>query len=81
MENVWRKHLLSSATDTLTHFAMSPQRSISLEVLEAVAKMRYALLVVAEVLQLQVNQQGGAFISHTHSLFGLVASKLIAEAR
>ena len=81
MENIWRKQLLSSATDTLTHYSGSSQGIISLEVLEAVAKMRYALLVVAELLQLQVNEQGAAFKGHTQNLYGLAASALLEEAR
>ena len=83
MEAVLRRQLLSSATETLTHFAGSTQqRSVSLEALDAVAKMRYALLVVAELLQLQVNQQGGALVGgHTHYLYGRTASILIEEAR
>ena len=80
MENIWRKQLLSSATTTLTYFSGSSRGIISLEVLEAVAKMRYALLVVAELLRLQVNEQGAAFKGHTHNLYGRAASALL-EAR
>ena len=81
MENIYEKQLLSSATNTLTHFAGSSQRTLSLEVLVAVAKMRYALLVVAELLQLQVNEQGAAFKGHTHNLYGRAASALVEETR
>ena len=81
MDNIWRKQLLSSATVTLTCFAGSSQGTISVEVLEAVAKMCYALLVVAELLQFQVNEQGGDFKGHTHNLYGRTASALIDEAR
>ena len=76
MESILRKQLLSSAAATLSHFAVSSQRSITVEVLEAVAKMRYALMVVAELLQLQVNVQGEA-----HNLYGRAASAVVEEAR
>ena len=75
--------LLTSGLDTLARFSGFTEQDISLELLEGVAKMRYALLVVAQLLQLQVNEAGRApsLPSRTHNLYGSVASILLDEAR
>lgn len=74
--------LLTSAMDTLTRSTGFSHRAISLDVLEGVAKMRYALFVVAKLLQLQINEMGGALASHTQKLlYGSVASNLLEEAK
>ena len=75
--------LLSSGMETLTQFAGFTLQDISLELLEGVAKVRYALLIVAQLIQLQVNEVGGApsFSSHTHNLYRSIASRLLDEAR
>ena len=58
------------------------QRDITLDLLEGVAKVRYALLVVAGLLQQQVNEVGGAFpASHTHIIHGATADRLLQKAR
>ena len=58
------------------------QRDITLDLLEGVAKIRYALLVVADLLQQQVNEMGGASpASYAHIIHGAMANRLIEEAR
>ena len=76
MEAILKRNLLSSATDTLVHSAGVREHTISLDVLESVAKMRYSLLVVAQLLQHRVNEQG-----HNQSLYGLACHRLLEEAR
>jgi hypothetical protein len=71
--------LLKSSADTLT--CLPGFATISLDSLESVARMRYALQVVAELLLLQVNEQGGSLESHTQNLHGRIASVLLEEAR
>ena len=79
MEAVLKRKMLSSATDILTHSAGFTERTISLEILESIAKMRYALLVVSELLHLQVNERERE--EDDHSLYGRIASILIDEAK
>lgn len=74
--------LVTCAIDTLTQFAGFTQSNVSVEVLEAVAKMRYALLVITELLQLRVDEMREASLtSHSHNLYGTVASTLLDKAR
>ncbi|CAI8002393.1 E3 ubiquitin-protein ligase rnf213-alpha [Geodia barretti] len=73
---ILEKNLLTSATDTLAHSAGLTEHTISLEALESVAKMRCCLLVVAELLQLRVNQQG-----HSQFLYGRMVQQLLEETR
>ena len=70
--------LFASAMDEFTGFT---QRDISLDMLEGVARLRYALQVAAELLQMQVKEMGGASASHTHVLHGRVASRLVDATR
>ena len=73
--------LISSAMDVLTKLGGFTQRNLSLDILEGVAKMRYGLSVVAELLQMQVNEVEGTSTRHSQKLYGSVSSRLIAEAR
>ena len=73
--------LVTSAMDVLTKLGGFSQDSVSLDMLEGVAKMRYGLFVVAELLQMQVNEVEGTLASHNQKLYGSVSSRLIAEAR
>ena len=58
------------------------QRDVSLDLLEGVAKLRYGLLVVANLLQQRVNSLGGASsTSHAQVIFGSAANQLLEEAR
>ena len=76
MEFILKRGLLRTAADTLVRSAGVREHTISLDMLESVAKMRYSLLVVAELLQHRVNEQG-----HSQSLHGVVAHRLSKEAR
>lgn len=76
MEIILHKDILNSATCTLTDADGLTLKYISLEVLESVAKMRYALFVVAELLLCRVNGQAGAI-----NLHGRAASGLTEQAR
>ena len=76
MEAILKRNLLSSATDTLVRSTGVRVHAISLDMLESVAKMRYSLLVVAELLQHRLNEQG-----HSQSLYGVVVHRLLEEAR
>ena len=76
MEAILKRNLLSSATDPLVRSAGVRMHTISLDMLESVAKMRYSLLVVAQLLQHRLNEQG-----HSQSLYGVVAHRLLEEAR
>ena len=76
MEAILKRNLLSSATDNLVRSAGIREHTISLDMLESVAKMRYSLLVVAELLQHRVNEQG-----HNQSLYGVAGNRLLEEAR
>ena len=58
------------------------QENMSLELLEGVAKIRYALFVVADLLQQQVNDVGErSQTSNRHILHGVSASGLLDVAR
>ena len=76
MEAILKRNLLSSATDTLVRSAGVRVHTISLDMLESVAKVRYSLLVVAQLLQHRVNEQG-----HNQSLYGVAGHRLLEEAR
>lgn len=76
MEAIVKGNLLKSATDTLVNSAGFKEHTISLYMLESVARMRYGLFVVAELLQVRVTQQSSA-----QSLYGRVAHQLLEEAR
>lgn len=58
------------------------QRDIIVDLLEGVAKVRYALLVVANLLQQQVNEVGGTSLaSHPQIIHRATATRLLEEAR
>ena len=76
MDTILKINLLKFATHTLVHSAGATQHTISIDMLESVARMRYALQVVAELLQLRVSEQG-----QSQSLYGAVAHRLLDEAR
>ena len=76
METILKNNLLKSATHTLGHSAEATQHTISIDMLESVARMRYALQVVAELLQLRVSEQG-----QSQPLYGIAAHRLLDEAR
>ena len=58
------------------------RKDITLDLLEGVAMVRYALLVVADLLQQQVNKVEGAFPpSHTESVNEATVIQLLKEAR
>ena len=73
--------LFAAAMELLSQCTGFSQRDVSLDMLEGVAKLRYALLVAAELLQLQVKEMGGDSASHTQILYGRVASRLVESAR
>ena len=73
--------LITSAVDVLTTFGVFTQTNVSLNILEGVAKMRYGLFVVAELLQMQVNEVEGTSASHSQKLYGSVSLGLIDKAR
>ena len=81
MEAIVRKKMLASATDILIQSAGFTEQTVSLDILESVARMRYALHVVSELLQLQVNEQDEGFASQDRILYGRTASILIEGAR
>ena len=76
IEAILKRNLLSSATDILVRSAGVREHTISLDMLESVAKMRYSLLVVAQLLKHRVNEQG-----HNQSLYGVACHRLLEEAR
>ena len=76
MEAILKRNLLTSATETLVRLAGCAEHTISLDLLEGVARMRYCLLVVAQLLQRRVSEQG-----HTQSLYGRVVHQLLEETR
>ena len=68
--------------ESLRRAAGYSQRDITLDLLEGVAKVRYALLVVAGLFQQQVSEVGGASpASHAHIVHGAMANPLLEEAR
>ena len=71
-----RNKFLATATDTLINSVGFTEHTVSLDMLESVARMRYCLQVVSELLQLRVNQQGGP-----QFLYGHVAHQLLNETR
>ena len=73
--------MITSAMDVLTTLGGFPQRNISLDILEGVAKMRHGLFVVAELLQMQVNEVEATSASRNEKLYGFVSSSLIDKAR
>ena len=73
--------LFASALQPMSQCAGFTSRDISLDVLEGVAKLRYALLVAAELLQFQVKEMERALASNTHIFHGRVASSLVEAAR
>ena len=81
MEAIVKKKMLTSATDILIQSAGFTERTVSLDILESVARMRYALHVVSELLQLQVNEEDEGFPSQDRILYGRTASILIEGAR
>lgn len=81
MKAIVRNHLLTSATNTLIGLGGITEQNISLDVLESVAQIRYALTVVAELFQLRANEKGQVSANHTRILHGRIASILINEAR
>ena len=76
IKDILREKLLETATNTLVHAAGLTELTISLEALESVARLRYCLLVVAELLQLRIDQEG-----HTHFLYGRMVHQLLEETR
>ena len=76
-----KKKMLTSATDILIQSTGFTEQTVSLDILESVARMRYALHVVSELLQLQVNEQDEGFASQDRILYGRTASILIEEAK
>ena len=81
MKSIVKKKMLTSATDILIKSAGFTERTVSLDILESVARLRYALSVVSELFQLQVNVQDEGFSSQDPKLYGHTASILIEEAR
>jgi hypothetical protein len=74
--------LMASSVDTLTQCTSFTLSNISMKVLEGVAKMRYGLLVVAELLQLQANPiKGVSFSNQSQNIHGRLASTLLDTAR
>lgn len=76
MEAILKANVLPSAADALIHSQGFTEHTISLDVLEGVARMRYCLRVVAELLQLRGTEQG-----HTQYLYGSAAYHLLEETR
>lgn len=72
--------LMASSVNTLTQCTSFTLHNISMEVLEGVAKMRYGLQVVAELLQLQANTTKDIFSSNL-KIHGHLASTLLEKAR
>jgi hypothetical protein len=68
---ILKEKLLMSGTDILVHSASSTEHTISLDLLESVAKIRYCLRVVADVLQLH---------SKRHD-YGHMVHRLLEECR
>jgi hypothetical protein len=75
-EMIVRDRMLTTATDGLVHSAGFSEHTVSLDLLESVARMRYCLQVVTELLQLHANRQGG-----TQFLYGHVVHQLLEETR
>ncbi|CAI8034865.1 E3 ubiquitin-protein ligase RNF213 [Geodia barretti] len=73
---ILKRNLLTSATDTLVQSAGFTDHTITLEVLESVATMRYCLRVVAEVLLLRVSDQG-----HSLNVYGHLIHQLLEGTR
>ena len=74
--------LLQEGMESLMRAAGFSQRDITLDLLEGVAKVRYALQVAAGLLQQQINEVGGASpASHAHIVHGAMANRLLEEAR
>ena len=74
--------LLQEGMQSLLGNVNFTQRDITLDLLEGVAKVRYTLLVVADLLHEQVNEVGGASsVSHSQSMHGATANRLLEEAR
>jgi hypothetical protein len=71
-----RDKMLTTAADGLVHSAGFSEHTVSLDLLESVARMRYCLQVVTELLQLHANRQGG-----TQFLYGHVVHQLLEETR
>ena len=71
MEAIVEKNFLTAATATLP-----ASIKMSIEVLESVARVRYSLRVVAELLVRRVHDQG-----HTQFLYGEMAHKLLEATR
>ena len=76
MDIILKKKWLKSSTETLAHSASYTEHTISLEMLESVARMRYCLRVAAELLKQYVNEYGA-----TQSFYGPVAQKYLEETR
>ena len=76
VETILKNNLFKSAMHTLVHSTGATEHTISIDMLESVARMRYALQVVAELLQLRVSEQG-----QSQSLYGIAAHRLLDEAR
>ena len=75
-EGIVKDKILRAATDTLVHLAGFTDQTVSLDLLESVARTRYCLQVVTELLQLHANQQGD-----TQFLYGHVVHRLLEETR
>ena len=75
-EVIVRDKMLTTATDGLVHSAGFSEHTVSLDLLESVARMRYCLQVVTELLQLHANRQDG-----THFLYGHLVHRLLEETR
>ena len=73
---ILKRNLLTSATDTLVLSAGFTDHTITLEVLESVATMRYCLRVVAELLLLRVSDQG-----HSLNVYGHLTHQLLEGTR
>lgn len=75
IKTILGRNLLSSAIDTLTTWE---KNEMSIEISEAVAKIRYSLLVVTELLHHEINEQVEASKDDTDNLY---THTLIDEAR
>ena len=71
MEAIVEKNFLTTATATVPASIKMP-----IEVLESVARVRYSLCVVAELLEQRVYDRG-----HTQFLYGEIAHKLLEATR
>lgn len=76
MDTILERKLLTSAKDTLVCFARFSEHTVSLEMLESVARIRYSLRVFAELLQEHMYRQGPIRFMHSH-----MAQRFMEETR